>query len=85
MVEITSERIEVGGEGRDVVEAEYEGDEIGLRFNYRFLVEYLRAIDEEEIEVELWDSEKPCIFRGIGSDSYLYELMPMQPPEDEKK
>ncbi|RJP26243.1 MAG: DNA polymerase III subunit beta [Candidatus Omnitrophota bacterium] len=84
-IEIFGERSEVGGEGRDYVNTDYEGEKLEMRYNYKFLMDFLRVMDEEQVELKMWDQKKPGIFRGVGNDSYLYVLMPMKPPEDESE
>lgn len=81
-IETNAERIEIGGEGRDKIAAEYSGETVENRYNYKFLLDFFRAIDEEEVEIELWESAKPAIFHGKGKEKYLYLVMPMKPPEE---
>lgn len=82
---IHGEREEVGGEGKDVVITNYHKNEIELRLNYRYLIDFLRAIDEEEIEIELFGDNRACVFRGKENNNYLYVLMPMKPPKEEEQ
>ncbi len=81
-IEILSEREEIGGEGREKIDAEYDGEEIEIRYNNRFLLDYLRVMDDEKIEMEIRDSRKPGVFRIVGKEEYKYVLMPMRPPEE---
>ena len=81
-MEALGERQDMGGEGRDRIKVEYAGKKVSIRYNYRFLLDFLKCIDEEEVEIELWDSNKPAIFRGRGKTNYLYVLMPIKPPEE---
>ena len=83
-IEVVSEREEVGGSGIDFVEANYDGDEMEIRYNYQYLSDVLRALEQEKVELELTDSRKPAVFRGEGDNDYLYVLMPMRPPENEE-
>ncbi|MBI1388397.1 MAG: DNA polymerase III subunit beta [bacterium] len=83
-LEIVGEREEVGGSGRDVIETDYDGDPMEIRFNYKYLADALRSMEEEKVEIELTDSRKPGIFRSVGDDSYKYVLMPMRPPDEEE-
>lgn len=81
-IETNAERTEIGGEGRDMIVAEYKGDVIENRYNYNFLVDFIRSIEDDEIEIELWESAKPAIFRPKGKNYYKYLIMPMKPPEN---
>ncbi len=80
-IELLGEREEVGGEGREIVDAEYEGEELVFRFNYLFILDFLRIIDEEEVEIESRNPEKPSIFRPVGREEFIYVLMPLRPSE----
>ena len=82
-VEVYGERTEVGGEGRDKISVEYSGEKMEIRYNHRFMTDFLRVLDEEKVELEIIDPTKPGIYRGIGNPSFLYVLMPMKPPENE--
>lgn len=84
-IEVVGEREEVGGSSRDIVETNYDGDSMEIRYNHRFVSDLLRALEEEKVELELTDSRKPGVFRSEGVDDYLYVLMPMRPPEEEEK
>lgn len=81
-ITVLGERAEVGGRGQEVVEVEYGGEPMEIRFNYRFLVDVLRLMSEEKASMELWDGTRPSILRFEGQDDFLYVLMPMKPPEE---
>lgn len=83
-VEIFSEREEVGGEGRELVNAEFDGGHIEIRFNHEYLQQCLRVMDEETIELRFSDPRKPGIIRGIGNDHFKYVIMPIRPPDEEE-
>ncbi len=84
-MELFGERTELGGEGRDVVNCEYEGEELELRYNYRYLIDFLRSVESEKIEISIWDPSRPAIIRELGNENYLYVLMPMKKPEAEEE
>lgn len=83
-MEISGEREESGSEGRDQIDAEYTGDKIQIRFNHKFITDFLKIAEEEKVEIELRDSRKPGVFRTSEEKDYKYILMPMRPPEEEK-
>lgn len=80
-VEICGEREEVGGEGKDKIKAEYQGESMEARYNHRFLMDFLRVISEDTIELDLANPKRPGVFRGKGTEEFQYILMPMRPPE----
>ncbi|MBN2326554.1 MAG: DNA polymerase III subunit beta [Candidatus Omnitrophica bacterium] len=82
-LEITAEREETGSEGHDQIEADYKGEKMQVRFNHNFIREFLQSLEDEEVELEMRDIRKPCIFRAVGENEYKYVLMPMRPPDEE--
>lgn len=63
------------GESREEVETEYAGEEMVVGFNPQFLIDFLKNIDEEFINLELLGVDKPAVIR---IDSYLYLALPMR-------
>lgn len=53
-----------------------EGKELKIGFNPRFLLDMLRAIDDEQIDVYLNNDKMPCVVRDKES-SYLYVILPV--------
>ena len=84
-IQLLGERAEVGGRAEEDIEVEYAGEEMDLRYNYRFLMDVLRLIEEDEVTLELWNAERPGVFRGKDRDDFLYVLMPMKPLENESE
>ena len=76
------ERQEVGGVGIDEIDIDYDGDDLKVYYNYRFLVDVLKVLDVEEITIELWDATRPGVVRPKGEENYLYVIMPMRPPDE---
>lgn len=83
-VEVLGEREEVGGEGRDMIAAEFDGEKVEMRFNYDYLQEGLRVLDEESVELRIIESRKPGVIRGAGNSNFLYVIMPIRPPDEEE-
>ena len=53
-----------------------EGKELRIGFNPRFLLDMLRAIDDEQIDVYLNNDKMPCVVRD-KENSYLYVILPV--------
>lgn len=64
------------GEARVELEVEYKGKELSVGFNPDYIIDLLKNIDDETINFEIIDSEKPGVVR-IGSE-YTYVVLPMQ-------
>lgn len=64
------------GEAREEVGVDYKGKEISIGFNPDYIIDALKSIDQEMVELELSDAEKPGVIR-IGEE-YVYVVLPMQ-------
>ncbi len=71
------------GIAQEIIETSYEGDPITFAFNYKYCLDILGAIEEEEVEIELLDEDNPGIFRGKGNEEVFYLIMPMRVEEEE--
>lgn len=63
------------GESREELSVEYGGSELIVGFNPNFLIDVLKNIDAETIELELSGADKPGVIR-MGD--YLYLALPMR-------
>lgn len=66
------------GEVYDEIAIETKGDELKIGFNPKYLIEALRAIDDEFINLQFMTSLSPCIIRGIDRDDYKYLVLPLK-------
>lgn len=66
------------GEGQEVLDAAYEGEEIVIAFNPQFLYEGIAAIQPPQLMLEVGDGLKPAILRGEGEPDFTYLLMPVR-------
>ncbi|MDP2913404.1 MAG: DNA polymerase III subunit beta, partial [Candidatus Omnitrophota bacterium] len=64
------------GEAHVEMAAEYKGKELAIGFNPGYLIDFLKSTDQQMVNFELVDSEKPGVVR-IG-DEYVYVVLPMQ-------
>jgi len=64
------------GEARVEIDAEYKGKDISVGFNPDYLIDLLKNIDQDTINLELTDAEKPGVVR-VG-EWYVYVVLPMQ-------
>jgi len=58
------------GESREEVSAEYNGQEMIVGFNPHFLIDFLKNVEQEQIEMELLGPYKPAVMR-LGDYLYL--------------
>jgi DNA polymerase-3 subunit beta len=63
------------GESREEVEIKYAGKEMVIGFNPGYLIDVLKSLAAETIELEVAGSEKPGVIRQEG---YVYIVLPMR-------
>jgi len=78
-VRLSSSSPDLGG-AVEVVEAEYQGEDLTVAFNPGYLIDGLNAAVGDKARVEVRDGLKPAVVRG-GGDELLYLVMPVRLPE----
>lgn len=63
------------GESREVIPIQYTGEEMIVGFNPQFLIDFLKNIDEDHVDIELEGADKPAVMR---LEDYLYLALPMR-------
>lgn len=59
------------------------GDNLNIAFNSRYILEGIKVIDAEEIELSFMGSLNPCIITGVEDDNYTYLVLPVRLAQDE--
>jgi DNA polymerase III subunit beta len=72
---ITANTPEVG-EGRESLAINYKGKDLAIAFNPAYLMDPLKALESDEIFLELIDELSPGVLRTNGP--FLYVIMPMR-------
>lgn len=65
-------------EAEEEIEVNYEGNDLEVGFNVNYLLDALAAIDGQEVELGITDSNSSCLIRSPGSASARYVVMPMR-------
>lgn len=63
------------GEFHEELPVEYQGRELVIGFNPAYLIDVLKNLNEEMVNLELVDGEKPGVIRLSG---YVYIVLPMR-------
>jgi DNA polymerase III subunit beta len=66
------------GEASEVLDANYDGEELTVAFNPEYLVDGLEVTPGDEISLETLDSLKPALLRPVDDSDFLYLLMPVR-------
>ncbi|MFH1479532.1 MAG: DNA polymerase III subunit beta [Candidatus Omnitrophota bacterium] len=64
------------GEVKEELAANYKGHDVVVGFNPAYLIDILKVIPKDEIEIELLGPDKPAVIRI--EDWYVYLVLPMQ-------
>ncbi len=79
-LQLTAEDIEFANEARERLTCNYEGEDIEIGFNSRFIVEMLNNIDTGEIRLELSEPNRAGILLPIGSDNESEQILMLVMP-----
>ena len=74
---LSAKNVEVG-ESEAEVDTHIQGEDIEIKFNYRYLYDVLSHQMGDSVAIELTETRKPFIVRYVGEPSFLYLIMPMR-------
>lgn len=66
------------GEAKDEVPIKYVGEKIEIMFNPNYVMDPLKAIDEDEVKIDINDGHSPAVITSNGELPFLYVLMPLR-------
>ena len=68
------------GEAKESIEKEYKGDPLSIGFNSQYLLDFLAAVAEGPISIELKDEQSAGQMRPLADEQYRYRyvIMPMR-------
>ena len=64
------------GSMNEVIDITKDGIDMNIGFNPKFLIDALRAIDDEEVTIHLISPKAPCFIRD-AEDKYCYLILPV--------
>ena len=73
---VASSKASDAGSARDIVPIKYDGARIEISFNPGFVMDPLKAIDEDEVTIKLNNGTSPAIL--TCSVPFLYVMMPLR-------
>lgn len=77
LMNMSSVNNESGTATEDIV-TKYDGDEIEIGFNSKYVLEMINNLDDEEISLNFKDSSSPVIALEESNSDLIYVLMPMR-------
>lgn len=66
------------GSGDERLPVVFDGDELTIGFNGKYLVDGLAVLECEEIQFDLQEDTKSAVIRPLGDTSYDYVVMPVK-------
>ena len=66
------------GNSQDKISANYMAEPIAIAFNYKFVLEFLKIVEAEEIAVKLNTPLSATVFAPVSEEDYIYLVMPVQ-------
>lgn len=66
------------GNSQDLINVKLTGEPITIAFNYKFVLEFLKIVESEEICVKLNTPLSATVFAPCSEEDYIYLIMPMQ-------
>jgi DNA polymerase III subunit beta len=78
-VEVTSSSPDVG-DARELMMVEYDGPSVQICFNAQYVLDFLNAVETEQVVLEFKDEVSQAVMRPVGPEGYdyLYVIMPMR-------
>ena len=66
------------GTSYEEVSIEFEGEELQIGFNPKYLIDALKVIEDDKINIQFVSSLNPCVIKGIDKDDYKYLILPLR-------
>ncbi|WP_428701032.1 DNA polymerase III subunit beta [Staphylococcus coagulans] len=77
-VELSSTSPEIGTVKEEVTANEVEGGNLKISFNSKYMIDALKAIDNDEVEVEFFGTMKPFILKPKDDDTVTQLILPIR-------
>ena len=76
-LEVFSNNNEVGNH-QTKINSEIKGEDVNITFNWRYLLDGLKNINNKEIVLEFNGDQKPAVIKPVKSADFFYILMPIK-------
>ncbi|HLR21684.1 MAG TPA: DNA polymerase III subunit beta [Tissierellaceae bacterium] len=65
------------------IDSEQEGEDLNIAFNSRYILEGIKTIESENIQLNFMGSLNPCIINGLDDKNYTYLVLPVRLAQDD--
>lgn len=66
------------GTAYEEIEIDRQGDEIVIAFNPKYIIDALKAIDDDTINMYFTSPLSPCTIKSVNGDEYRYLVLPVR-------
>ncbi|MDF2615877.1 MAG: polymerase beta subunit [Sedimentibacter sp.] len=66
------------GNVEENVAVEKEGEDIKIGFNSKYLLDFLKVIENEKIKLNLIGKNNPCFINEDSKEDYIYMVLPVR-------
>jgi DNA polymerase-3 subunit beta len=77
MISISSEESDIGTAKEDIP-CQYEGEEVSIALNYRYIEEPFKIMNEDTISIHFTDPKRAITIQPVPEKDYFHIVMPMQ-------
>ena len=77
LLELSSSNPEFG-EAREELDIEYDGPELTIGYNARYIMDVLQSQESEKIQLHIKDHLSPGLIKSFDNNDYLAVIMPMR-------
>ena len=64
-------------QAEESVDCVYSGEAMDIAFNVNYLQEIISSIENDNVEIHFFGSDKSCLITNPGSESFKYVVMPL--------
>lgn len=77
-VELSSNSPEVGTVNEDINTQEIEGEDLKISFNSKYMMDALKAINDEDVTIEFYGTMRPFTLKASESDEVVQLILPIR-------
>lgn len=66
------------GDAKEEVLVETTGNELEIGFNHKYMIDALKAIEDDEVYLDFGSNISPCVIRPIVDEKYTYMVLPVR-------
>ncbi len=66
------------GKVHEEIEITKEGENLEIGFNSKYIIDVLRALEEDEIMLEFTSNVSPCLIKPVKDEEFLYLILPVR-------